>query len=252
MPLALRQTGDGLRQRGAKIARRPRRGTDPRTESVNVDLALFGGETRNLAAGRVLDDAGGTRSSFMPILLGHFHVARFAPDFGFELADRLRDRARLAMHRARRPVELAQSVEHRAADAYARVGFETRAATFRVVRGGFQQAEHAGLDEIVHFDRRGQPPGEVVGDALDELRMAHHQRFGFPGTGALAICAHSGHRTTSSRTAGRLIRRSTKNSTFPRGPSATGQLSARCASVLSATDGRSTRVRRHNGTLFTN
>jgi hypothetical protein len=45
-----------------------------------------------------------------------------------DLAQRLRGGARLAVHRARRPVELAHRVEHRAADADAGVGLETRAA----------------------------------------------------------------------------------------------------------------------------
>ena len=215
-----------------------------------VDLALFGREARDLATRRVLDDLVILVEAHAH-LVGDVRVARLAADLGLELADRVRHGARLAMHRARRPVELAQPVEHRAADTDAGVSLETRAASGRIVGRRLEQAEHAGLDEVVDFHRRRQSAGQVIGDALHQLGMAHHQLLGFPGAGALAVSAHSCHRTTSRRTDGRLIRRSTKNSTFPRGPSATGHISALSASVLSAMAAGQDGYAAHNGTLFT-
>src|SRR6478752_5660157 len=122
--LALRQAGDGLGQRGAEslvehVAERVRVGVG------GVDLALFRREARYLATGRVLDD-------LVVLIEAHTHlggdvrVARLATDLGLELADRVRHDARLAMYRARRPIELAQPVEHRATNPYAGVGLETR------------------------------------------------------------------------------------------------------------------------------
>src|SRR5690606_34394027 len=67
-------------------------------------------------------------------------VARFAAELRFDLANRRRRRTRLAVHGARRPVQLAKRIEHRTANAYARVRFEARPAICRIVRGGFQQA----------------------------------------------------------------------------------------------------------------
>ena len=107
---------------------------------------------------------------------GDLAVARVPAGLLLDLADRMRHRARLAMHRARRPVELAQRVDHRAADADAGVGLETRAAIRGVVRRRFEQAQHARLDEVGDIHRGRQAPGQMVGDAFHQLRVARHER----------------------------------------------------------------------------
>src|SRR5690606_32503104 len=59
---------------------------------------------------------------------GYLAALRRPPGARFDGAHRLRHLADLAVHGARRPVELAHLVEHRTADADAGPGFEARAA----------------------------------------------------------------------------------------------------------------------------
>ena len=101
-----------------------------------------------------------------------------------DLAQRQRRGARLAMHRARRPVELAQRIEHRAADADAGIGFEARAAPAGVVLRRLEQSHHAGLHQIVDLHLRRQTAGQVIGDALDQIGVLAHQRVHDPAAAA--------------------------------------------------------------------
>ena len=79
------------------------------------------------------------------------------------------------MYRSRRPVELAERVEHGAANANPRVGFKAGTATRSEMLRGLQQTDHARLHQIVDLHLRWQSPGEVIGDALDEVGVAAHQ-----------------------------------------------------------------------------
>jgi hypothetical protein len=80
------------------------------------------------------------------------------------------------VHRARRPVELAQRIEHRAADADAGIGLEARAAPGGIVLRRLQQPHHAGLHQVLDFHLRRQPPDQVIGDALHQVGVLAHQR----------------------------------------------------------------------------
>jgi MinD-like ATPase involved in chromosome partitioning or flagellar assembly len=113
---------------------------------------------------------------------------------------------------------------------------------------------------VLQFSQAAQQVLVVICDEPASLTDAYalikilSRDHGVTSAGALAVRAHTGHRTTSRRTDGRLIKRSTKNSTLPRGPSATGHISALRASVLSAmaaghdgyavTTGRCSRIER--------
>ena len=46
----------------------------------------------------------------------------------------------------------------------------------RVVRRRFEQAQHSGLDQVRHVHRRRQAAGQMVGNALHQLRVARHER----------------------------------------------------------------------------
>src|SRR5690606_8195606 len=85
------------------------------------------------------------------------------------------DLLRVTKRRARRPVRLARLVEHRTAYTNAGVGLEVRAFVRRVVLRRVEQADHAGLDEILDLDVRGQTPDDVVSDALHELAVLQHE-----------------------------------------------------------------------------
>ncbi len=118
--------------------------------------------------------------------------------------------AGLAMHRAGRPVALADFIEHGAANARFGEGGETRALRRIVAARGFQQTQHAGLDQIVHLHRCRQPRQQVVGNALDLRRAPGDEivRRVAAETGVQGKTFHPAH--SSSEEAG-LIRRSMKN-----------------------------------------
>ena len=86
--------------------------------------------------------------------------------------DRGVDVAPQPAQRARRPVEIAQRVEHRALDAPARKRVEGDAERRLVARGGIDQPEHADADEIGDLDLRRQPLREPLRQRLDERRRA--------------------------------------------------------------------------------
>ena len=62
------------------------------------------------------------------------------------------DSAHLAPEAARQPVVLSQAIQHRAANALRRVGFELCAKSgFKAIHG-IEQAEHSVLDDIIHLN----------------------------------------------------------------------------------------------------
>ena len=172
-------------------------------ERMGVSLEDYHRIAQDAASCRVtsLDDSSGDEES----LLGRVEDEGADPfldatELCFQLTHRRRSSSRLAMDRARRPVELAKRIEHRATDADARIRFKTRPAIRRVVGCGFQQAEHAGLNQIGHFHGRRQPPRQVVSDALHQLSVTNHQCVGVVGRSGALISAQPAHRTTSRRT----------------------------------------------------
>ncbi len=74
------------------------------------------------------------------------------PSFCCSLGHRDLDLAHVLAHVARHPVAAAQLVEHGAADALHRIGLELRAMGFFIAADGVQQADHAGLDQVVDLD----------------------------------------------------------------------------------------------------
>ena len=175
-------------------------------------------------------------SSATPIRSAISPSRRVAPRLLFDLAHRRGDRARLAMHRARRPVELAQRVDHRAADADARIRLEARTAVRRVVRTR-PRADPAFRPES------GPPrPPKAAGDRPDGRRCASptprdasRARRLRALLDAWRVYAPTAFMTRpQAATAGRRTSRSTKNSRFPRGPAGTGHVSAAAASFLNA------------------
>ena len=92
--------------------------------------------------------------------------------FCFNYPNCVTDHARIAVYRARRPVTLAHLIEHRATDTDTGVGLETRALAGVVFTRDFEQADHAGLDQVIHLHTGRQTRQQVVGDALDQGRIA--------------------------------------------------------------------------------
>ncbi len=97
------------------------------------------------------------------------------------------------MHRTRRPVELAQGIDHRASNADAGKGFKAGAAVLGVVGSRLQQTQHSSLDQVVDLDGGRQATGQMVSNALDELRMARHQLIGISVPALLGVGANCAH-----------------------------------------------------------
>ena len=97
------------------------------------------------------------------------------PSLRLELADRALDLARPRAHRARHPVERAQLVDDRAADARDRVGLELDVAVGVEAVDRADQAEQPVRDEIAVVDVRRQARAEPAGHVLDERRVAEDQ-----------------------------------------------------------------------------
>ena len=90
----------------------------------------------------------------------------------FEHANRLLDTAHFLAHAARQPVVLAQSIEHRTANALHRVGFELGTHAVLESIHGVEQADQAVLDQIIDFDAGRQPGHQQVGYPLDQREVA--------------------------------------------------------------------------------
>src|SRR5690606_405034 len=111
-----------------------------------------------------------------------------------------------------------------AADADGGVGLERGALLGVVAARGFDQADHAGLDQVVDFHAGRQARGQVMGDAAHQVRVPHD---GVVGAGALHGPVFGGgqvHATAPCR-----IIRSMKNSMLPRAATGGSQRAARRA-----------------------
>ena len=96
----------------------------------------------------------------------------------FQFVDSIFDIAQILAAAARHPVGVAQFVEHRAAYPLRRIGFKLRALAGIEIVGGFHQADHPGLDQVVDVDAGRHPGHEMVGDALDQRRELPDAIFG--------------------------------------------------------------------------
>ena len=115
-------------RRGTARPRSPRNGSaDPAAVAAVVSSRLA---RRQLAASCTME---WYSSSDTPMRSAISTSRASRPVAPLDLLHHRRHRARLAMHRARRPVELAQRIDHRAANADARVRLEARAAVGGVV-----------------------------------------------------------------------------------------------------------------------
>ena len=114
-------------------------------------------------------------STVIPTCVGDLLVGRRAAEPRLELADRALDLARARPHRARHPVERAQLVDDRAADARDRVGLELDVAVGVEAVDRADQPEQPVRDEVAVVDVRGQPRSEPAGDVLHERRVAEDQ-----------------------------------------------------------------------------
>ena len=94
---------------------------------------------------------------------------------GLELGERPLDLAGPAAHRPRHPVERAQPVEDRAADARHGERLELHAALGVEALDGVDQAEHAGADEVARIDAVRQAGADTTGDELHQRRVVHDQ-----------------------------------------------------------------------------
>src|SRR5690606_33500565 len=115
------------------------------------------------------------------------------------------------------------------------VGLEVRALARRVVPGRADQTDHAGLNQVVDIDVRGQPGQQVVRDALDELRVRKHElveRLVADGADARILVARA-HPACPIRLGPASIR-STKNSSPPLGARGGRQPSTLRASFTNA------------------
>ena len=90
-------------------------------------------------------------------------------------SDRCRHLARTAVHRAWSPVSAAQLIDHRAANPDACKGFETGATHRLIAAGSLEQANHSGLNQILHAHRRRQPPEHMVSNAPHQRSMTLDQ-----------------------------------------------------------------------------
>src|SRR4029079_18774135 len=91
---------------------------------------------------------------------------------GFEVVRHLVDERGLLPDAARYPVERAQVVEDRAADAELRVRREERFLPRVVLHDRVEQPDDAPRHEVVELDVRRLPDGETLDDATDEREVA--------------------------------------------------------------------------------
>src|SRR5262249_15191512 len=112
-----------------------------------------------------------------------------------------------------------------------RIGFERRALRGVETARGFDQADHAGLLQIVHVHARRQARDQVMRDARDQFGVARHDL-------ARRLTLHGAvfgvRQRVHAIAPGALTRRSTKNSTLPRGPLGADHCSTRRAIACSA------------------
>lgn len=152
--------------------------------------------------------------------------------FSFNRANRVADHPGITVNRAWRPIPFAHFIEHRAADSNARVRFETGAFAGVVFGRDFEQTDHPGLDQVFDLHAGRQARQQVIGNALDQWRVALDQ-FVLRVTRRLFVKIHAtgGHITGPAVC---CTRRSTKNSRCPRGLAGSGQVSTFWAMALKA------------------
>ena len=108
-------------------------------------------------------------------VLGELFVGRATTETVLELGERPLDAARPAAHRSRHPVELAEPVVHRTADARHGERLELHATLGIETFDGVDQAEHARADEVARVDARRQAGTHTTGDELDQRRVVDDQ-----------------------------------------------------------------------------
>ncbi|MNH07183.1 hypothetical protein D3C79_665710 [compost metagenome] len=131
--------------------------------------------------------------------------------FCFNCSNRVTDHAGIAVYRTRRPVALAHFIEHGAADADTGIGLEACTLARVVLVGDFEQADHAGLDQVLHLHTGRQTRQQVVGDALDQRRVTFDQLVLGITRGFAVHPITAGVHSTGPALVG-CTRRSTKNS----------------------------------------
>ncbi|MNE89001.1 hypothetical protein D3C80_1863700 [compost metagenome] len=115
------------------------------------------------------------------------------------------------MDRARCPVPFTYFVKHCPTDTDTGVGLETGTLARVILVADFEQADHAGLDQILDLDTGRQTRQQVIGDTLDQRRVALDQLV---LTIARRVAVHpvsAGVHSTGPALVG-CTRRSTKNS----------------------------------------
>ncbi|MNN08301.1 hypothetical protein D3C81_1211530 [compost metagenome] len=131
--------------------------------------------------------------------------------FCFNCPNRVTDHAGIAVNRTWCPVPFAYFVKHCPADPDTGVGLETGTLARVVLVGNFEQADHAGLDQVFHLHTGRQTRQQVIGDTFDQRRIALDQLV---LTIARSLAVHpitAGVHSTGPALVG-CTRRSTKNS----------------------------------------
>jgi hypothetical protein len=102
-----------------------------------------------------------------PQLLADLEVHGLSAQAALDPADCLLDGAEFLSQDARRPVLLAEAVEHRAPNALLGVGLEAHASAGVVACCCVEEADHGGALEVVQIDVRGELRRHQSGDAPD-------------------------------------------------------------------------------------
>ena len=181
------RAGRRSRRRSGRAARSGRRAAcgsgAPRSGSVSssetwspVESETFhSSSSATIVEFEICSSASWNSSSVTAELARHLLVGRRALEPRLELHVDPLDLARPRAHRARHPVERAQLVDDRAADAGDRVGLELDLPReIEALDRGDQPAEPVG-DQVGLLDVGGQPRAHPPGDVLDQRRVGDHQ-----------------------------------------------------------------------------
>ncbi len=118
-------------------------------------------------------------------LLRDFHFGGIALQGGGQLASGGFHLFVAAAHIARGPVELPQAVEDRALDAVLGVARKSNLFVGVVLAGGVEQAENAGVDQVVHIDVHRQVLVHANRDGFHQRQMLQHYAVAPGELGAL-------------------------------------------------------------------
>ena len=102
-----------------------------------------------------------------------------------------------AAHVARGPIELPQAIEDRALDAVLGVARKRYLFVGIVLAGGVEQAEDAGVHQIVHVHMDGQVLMHANGDGFHQRQMFQHDAVAAGQLGALLRRARLARRSVS-------------------------------------------------------